>query len=145
MTLIKWSPFELYSLQDEMNRIFNAYFSRMPESGGKSAWNPVVDISESDEDIVVYAEIPGLSKDEVKISIQDNVLTLSGEKKKENEKKGKNYHRVERSYGFFERSFSLPSSIASEKVKASYKDGILTIVLPKTEEAKPKEIHIHVN
>jgi HSP20 family protein len=148
MTLVRWAPFrDLLNIQDEMNRMFNNAFARFPEKGEGSAmlWAPLVDIVETDDEITVVAEIPGMKKEDVKISIQDDVLTLKGEKKQEKESNQKNFQRVERSYGVFERSFSLPSSIQSDKVKASYKDGLLTIHLPKAEEAKPKEISISVN
>ncbi|HHS12499.1 MAG TPA: Hsp20/alpha crystallin family protein [bacterium] len=146
MTLIRWNPFQdLVSIQDEMNRMFDSYFARKPESGGMMIWNPVVDISENEEEITVSAEVPGIKKDDIKITIQDNVLTLSGEKTQEKEEKNKQFHRVERSFGSFQRSFSLPSSVSADKVKAKYKDGILMVVLPKSEESKPKEIQVAVS
>ena len=146
MTLVRWSPFRnLVSIQDEMNRMFNSYFGRLPEEEDQGMWYPAVDISESTDEITVKAEVPGMKKEDIKISIQDNILTLKGEKIKENEEKEKNYHRIERNYGVFERSFSLPVSIQMDKVKAKYQDGILMISLPKSEEAKPKEIDVAVN
>ena len=148
MTLVRWSPMgDLVSIQDEMNRLFNAFFARTPDrsKSGMLSWGPLVDISETEDAIEVMAEVPGMKKEDIKISIQDNVLTLKGEKKQEEkETRGKNFHRVERSYGFFERSFSLPVSLKTDKIKASYKEGILTITLPKSEEAKPKGISIFV-
>jgi len=147
MALIRWSPFrDLVSIQDEMNRLFNDYFSK-PLSEGKEGtilWNPTVDISETKDDVVVSAEFPGMKKEDIKISLQDNVLTLMGEKKQDKEEKNKNYHRIERSYGVFQRSFVLPATVQSDKVNANYKDGVLSITLPKAEEAKPKEIEISV-
>ena len=148
MSLIRWTPFkDLLTIQDEMNRLFHEYFTRAPEKmeGDNYPWIPVVDIFETEDEIKVVAEIPGIKKDDVKISLQDNVLTLKGEKKQEKEEKDKNFHRVERSYGSFQRSFSLPAAVQADKVKANYKDGILTITLPKVEEAKPKEIAITVS
>jgi len=130
-----------------MSRLFNAFFTRTSDrtEGRTLSWSPLVDISETDDKIKVTAEVPGMKKDDIKISIQDNVLTLKGEKKQEKEEKDKNSHRVERAYGAFERSFSLPASVQTDKVKASYKEGVLTISLPKPEEAKPKEIDISVS
>lgn len=146
MTLIRWNPFQdLVSIQDEMNRMFDSYFSRKPGGGEMMIWNPVVDISETEEEITVAAEVPGIKKEDIKITIQDNVLTLSGEKNEEKEEKNKQYHRVERSFGSFQRSFSLPSSVSADKIKAKYKDGILVVVLPKSEESKPKEIQVKVS
>ena len=146
MTIVRWAPFrDMLNIQDEMNRLFNAYFAQSPEKGEGMVWHPFVDISESDDAIMVTAEVPGMKKEDIKVSIQDNILTLSGEKKQEKEDKGKNYHRIERAFGVFERSFSLPVSVQSDKVKAVYKEGILTITLPKSEEAKPKEISVSVS
>ncbi len=145
---MRWSPVrDILNIQDEMSRLFNAFFTNTPDrtEGSTFSWGPLVDISETDDEIKVIAEVPGMKKEDIKISIQDNVLTLRGEKKQEKEEKDKNSHRVERAYGAFERSFSLPASVQTDKVKASYKEGVLTISLPKPEEAKPKEIDISVS
>lgn len=146
MTIVRWTPFrDMLGIQDEMNRLFNAYLEGSREGSEDAVlWAPLVDICETDEEITVTSEMPGMKKEDVKISVQDNVLTLKGEKKQEIDEKEKNFHRVERSYGVFERSFSLPSSVQTDKIKASYKDGVLTITLPKSEETKPKEIDIAV-
>jgi len=109
-----------------------------------SGWSPAVDIAEHENEYLVKVELPGVNKDDVKITLQEDVLTIRGEKKQEKETKGSNYHRVERSYGSFERSFSLPSTVKGENVDASYKDGILTVTMPKAEEAKPKQIDVKV-
>lgn len=103
---------------------------------------PAVDISESPQGLTVSAELPGLKKDEVKLTIEDGVLTLSGEKKFEEEKKGKDYHRVERRYGSFHRSFTLPTGIDADQAKARFEDGVLTVEIPKSEAAKPKHLTI---
>ena len=146
MSIVRWSPFrDMLGIQDEMNRLFNAYFSRSSDPEGKSlVWHPFVDIFETDDEIKVVAEVPGMNKEDIKVSIQDNVLTISGEKKQDVEDTSKNYHRIERAWGTFERSFSLPMAVKVDKVNAAYKDGILTITLPKSEEAKPKEIDVSV-
>jgi len=147
MAITRWKPFrDLVSIQDEMNRLFDDFFGRpitRPE-WTEPAWCPCVDVSETKDDVIINTEIPGMSKDDVKVSIQDNVLTLSGEKKQEKEEKDSNYHRLERSYGSFSRSFTLPTTVQPDKVKAAYKDGILRITLPKSEEVKPKQIPITV-
>ena len=137
----------MVNIQEEMNRLFNAYFSRSPErrEGKSLVLHPSVDICETEEEISVLVEIPGMKKEDIAVSIQDNVLTISGEKKQEEEKKDVNYHRVERMYGSFERSFSLPTAVQVDKIKASYKDGVLNVTLPKSEEAKPKEIDVSVS
>ena len=148
MTLIRWSPVRgMLGIQDDMNRLFNAFLSSVTEKTEKGAlmWNPLVDIAETDDEIVVTAEFPGMNKSDINITMQDNVLTLKGEKKQSGiENKEKNYHRLERSYGSFERSFSLPVTIKQDKIKAAFMDGILTIRLPKSAEAKPKEVPITV-
>jgi len=133
-------------MREDMDKLFDNFFSARPSRTGllEGAWQPSVDISETDDEIIVKAELPGLTHDDVNISLTDNVLTLKGEKKQEKEDKGENYHRVERSYGSFQRTFTLLSSVQSENTKATFKNGILTINIPKTEEAKPKEIKINV-
>jgi HSP20 family protein len=147
MAITRWRPFrDVISIQDEMNRLFDDFFGRpitRPE-WAEVAWCPCVDVSETKDDVIINTEIPGMSKDDVKVSVQDNILTLSGEKKQEKEEKDANYHRVERSYGSFSRSFTLPTTVQPDKVKAAYRDGILRITLPKSEEVKPKQIPITV-
>ncbi len=148
MSIVRWSPArELLGFQNEVNRVFDHFFGRDPleTSYRRSAWEPSVDIGESEEDFLVTADLPGLTKDDVKISYEDGVITLRGEKKQEKEEKGKNYHRVERSYGQFERSFRLPTRIDVGKIEAKFKDGVLQLRLPKVEEAKPKEIPIKIS
>ena len=146
MTIVRWSPLrDLVNMQSEMNRLFDDFYVQSSESSDQPAvWGPVVDISENDNEIMVIAELPGLQKEDVKINLQDNVLSLEGEKKQEAEEKGKCFHRVERGYGKFQRSFVLPASVKGNNVKANFKDGILVITLPKTDEAKPKQIDISV-
>jgi HSP20 family protein len=107
-------------------------------------WSPLVDISEDDKEYVVKAELPEMKKEEIKISVHDDVLSITGERKYEKEEKGKKYHRVERSYGSFMRSFTLPEDADGSKVHAEYKDGVLTVSLPKSEKAKPKSIEVKI-
>jgi HSP20 family protein len=148
MSIIRWSPLRgMSSLQEEMNRVFDEFFGRVPLRVEKEEgiWAPSVDVSENNNAITINAEIPGMSKDDIKINIQDNTITLKGEKIQEKEEKDANYHRVERNYGAFVRSFTLPTPVQSDKVKASYKNGVLKIVLSKSEEVKPKEIPIEIN
>ena len=147
MAITRWRPFrDVVSVQDEMNRLFGDFFDHRPTrvEWTEGAWNPSVDVTEDKDNVVIKAEMPGLNKDDVKISVQDNVLTLKGEKKQESEEKESDYHRVERSYGSFCRSFQLPTTVKTDKIKANYKDGVLSITLPKTEEVKPKEIPISI-
>jgi HSP20 family protein len=114
------------------------------EDSALSAWIPVVDIAEHDDQYVVKVELPGVNKEDVKITLESNILTIRGDKKQEKETKNENYHRIERSYGSFQRSFTLPTTVKNEKIDAVYKDGILSILLPKAEEAKPKRIEVKV-
>lgn len=130
-----------------MNRLFSEVLARSPigeEEISRGAWVPAVDIFETPESIVLKAELPGITKDDIFVEVKDNTLSLKGEKKFEKEVKEENYHRVERSYGSFQRAFTLPSTGQQDKVKAKFKDGILQIVLPKVEEAKPKQIKVEV-
>jgi HSP20 family protein len=148
MAITRWRPFrDVVSVQDEMNRLFEDIVGHRPARvhWTNGDWNPSVDVTEDKESVVVKAEMPGMKKDDVKISVQDNVLTLKGEKKQEKEEKESDYHRIERSYGSFCRSFELPTAVRTDKIKANYKDGVLSITLPKTEEVKPKEIPISID
>jgi HSP20 family protein len=148
MAIVRWEPFrDLLSLQERMNRMFNEqYRGASPDDdwalGG--SWAPAVDIYEQGHDIVLKAELPGVDPKDVDIRLENNVLTLRGQRKFENEVKKESYHRVERSYGSFSRSFTLPSVVDQGNIKADFKDGILKLVLPKREEAKPKQIEINV-
>ncbi len=134
---------------DSLDQLFERVFEDRWEpqwKGIASNWIPAVDVEETENEYLFKAEMPGMKKEDVKISLLDNVLTLTGEKRTEEKKtdKEKKYHRVERSYGAFQRSFALSSPIRAEKISASFKDGILEISVPKSEEAKPKEIDIDV-
>ncbi len=110
---------------------------------GGDGWAPAVDVSENENEILVKADLPGLRKEDITVSLNDGVLTIKGERKYEDEKKEKNYHRIERAYGVFERSFNVGNSVDAAKIKANYKDGVLDLVLPKTESAQPKQITIN--
>jgi HSP20 family protein len=133
--------------QRGFDRLFKEAFTPFFGEGEPSTrtWAPPVDIYENENDIVLKAELPGIDPKDVEVKVEDNTLYLKGERKFEKEVKDENYHRIERSYGSFARSFSLPNSINAEKVKAEFKDGLLTLTLPKREEAKPKTIKIDVS
>jgi len=148
MTLVKFNPnADLFRLQRSMNRVFDGFFGdRDYDDGGTQCdWMPAVDISESENEILIKADVPGMSKDDIKVIVHDNTLTLKGERRSETKEEKTNYYRVERTCGSFYRSFSLPSMVNSGKIKANYVNGVLEISLPKVEEAKPKEIAINVN
>jgi HSP20 family protein len=150
MTLVRWNPTrEMMRTRNEMHRLVNEFFRG--GNGGNGAegswsagtWTPAVDMYESDEALTLKAELPGFSKDDVQVEIKDNVLTLKGERKREHDVKEEQYHRVERVYGAFQRSFMLPALIDAGKAEATFKDGVLELKLPKAEEAKPKRIGIN--
>jgi HSP20 family protein len=148
MAIVRWEPFrDLMATQREFDRFFKEAFNPYFSEGGLSTrtWAPPVDIYETENDIVLKAELPGVDPKDVEVRVEDSTLYLKGERKFQKEVKDENYHRVERSYGSFARSFSLPNSINAEKVKAEYKDGLLTLTLPKREEAKPRTIKIDVS
>ena len=148
MALVRWRPNEdvfpgFFNLRSEINRMFDEFAGRQPSRDvEQSTWYPMVDISETEEQITLRAELPGMKKEDIHLSVENNTLTISGEKKAEREEKNEQYHRVERTYGRFTRSFTLPVTVDSEKVKASYANGVLTLALPKVEAAKPKQIAI---
>ena len=146
MALARWNPNrDMMSVRDEMSRVLNEAFGRgtTDESAWISgAWTPPVDIYETDEALVMKAELPGFSKDDISIEMKENTLVIKGERKHEDEVKEGNYHRMERSYGAFQRAFMLPMTVDQEKVKASYKDGILELRLPKVQAAQPKRIAV---
>jgi len=131
-------------LQDRMNRLFDDAGRAWPnnEPSATTTWSPAVDIFETESEIVVKAELPGMDRKDIGLNLEKNVLTLRGERGFEKETKDENYHRIERSYGAFSRSFSIPATVDEEKIRADYKDGVLKIVLPKKEQAKPKQIRI---
>ena len=148
MAIVRWEPFrDLVATQDRFNRLFNEALTPLFEGGGNGSqtWVPAVDIKENDQNIVIQAELAGIDPKDVEARVEDGTLYLKGERKFENETKEENYHRVERSYGSFMRAIALPNSVDADKAAADYKNGVLTLTLPKREEAKPKTIRIAVN
>jgi len=147
MAIVRWEPFrDLFTTQDRFNRLFNQTFSQAfgEDEGKLGAWAPAVDIYETDHNLVLNAELPGVDPKDVEVRVENNTLYLKGQRKFENEVKEENYHRIERSYGSFTRTFALPGSIDADKVAAEFKGGVLTLTMPKREEAKPKTIKIQV-
>jgi len=146
MTIVRWKdPIgELSSIHERMNRLFGEAFgpSPAPEEGWTRSWEPAVNIYESDDEIVVKAEVPGIERDRVGVEVKDGVLSLRGERKFEREVKEESYHRIERSYGSFQRSFTLPSSVDPDKVRATLRNGVLEVTLRKREQARPKQVRI---
>lgn len=142
--LNRFEPFRSTSgLESQVGRIFNELFDRSQESN-LTAWAPAVDIFENEHELVVKADLPDVKPEELDIRVENNILTIRGERKFEKKVDEKNYLRVERSYGSFARSFALANTVNSEAIKADYKDGVLTLTIPKREEAKPKQIKVSV-
>jgi len=143
MNVIRWDPYrDLTSFADRFNRAFGAPNRERDEEMSLGAWMPPVDISEEEDKIRLTAELPGVREDQVSIQMEGGVLTIRGERKFEDEKQGRNFHRVERAYGQFVRSFTLPNNVDREKIRASFSDGLLEIEIPKSEEARPRQIKI---
>lgn len=145
-SLERWEPFrELGDVRAEMNSLFDAFFGRPVRVGATDRiWAPVADLHETEDKLVVSAELPGVKEKEIRVTITGDLLTIRGERSEERDVKEEQYHRVERFFGKFERNIALPIPVQSDKVKASYRDGVLEIHLPKAEEVKPKEIKIDV-
>ncbi len=145
MAIIRWDPFrDLITLREKMNRLFEDAVTSRGEDKDliSSAWTPAVDIYENENELVLTAEVPGLEEKDVEIRIEDNTLSIKGERKFEKETKEENYHRIERSYGAFFRSFTLPNSIDQDKIQAEHENGILKITMPKRTELKPRKVKI---
>jgi HSP20 family protein len=149
MTLVRYEPLwgrhPFNQIQRRMNRLFEDFLQPEEEEGQIVNWAPRVDVTEHDDRYEVVVELPGLGKEEVKLELHNNILTISGEKKSESEKKERNLFVCERLFGSFRRSFQFPTQINQEKIDADFQNGVLTIKLPKVEEAKPKSIEIKVN
>ena len=147
-TTTRWNPFKEL---EEMEKRLSTYFNRPAlrtqvekEAMTVAEWSPLVDITEDDKENLIKADLPEVKKEDVKLTVQDGVMTISGERKYEKEEKGKKYHRVEREYGSFMRNFTLPEAADGSKVSAEYKEGVLRVHLPKSEKAKPKGIEVKV-
>ena len=144
-TLSRFEPFRgVITLQDQINRLFNEAFDRTSDEADLTTWAPAVDIYETAHELVVKADIPEIKPEELDIRVENNILTIRGERKFEKKVNEDNYLRVERSYGSFSRSFSLANTVNTEAIKADYKNGVLTLSIPKREEAKPKQIKVNV-
>jgi HSP20 family protein len=145
MGIVRYDPFrDLRSLQDEVNRLFSTNLTRSfgDEGIARGAWNPSVDIFENKDQIVLEAELPGMNREDFELTIEHNVITLRGERRFEKKDESDNYHRVERSYGSFTRSFTLPQSVTADNASAEYRNGVLRVTLPKREEIKARRIEI---
>jgi HSP20 family protein len=152
MALVRWDPSrELSSLQSEMNRLFQSFFDTPATSGGGAGnggtlrrWHPAMDLVETEDHFVLKADLPGVAEDDVKVELEDNVLTIAGERRHEEEAKSGGYYRLERATGVFSRSLTLPEGIDPEAVQASFDKGVLEVRIPKPEERKPRRVAISV-
>ncbi len=144
MTLTRYNPFA-FDHFDAPLRLFNDSANRLLSAETSRPWTPGVDIKETENDIVLHADVPGVEEKDLDIKVEDGTLTLKGERKFEQAKKDEGYHRIERSFGSFVRCFSLPESVDPEKAEAQYKNGVLTVTLPKKEVAKPRNIKVSIN
>jgi HSP20 family protein len=147
MSVMRWDPFrDLLSIQEEMNQLFNRAFGRSSgeagEGGTARMWAPALDITERKDAYLVTVEVPGVNQDDIDITLEDGLLTISGERKLTQESSDQQFHRVERRYGAFRRSITLPSQVRADAIEASFENGVLEVLLPKAEEAKPKKITV---
>jgi HSP20 family protein len=144
-TLSRWEPFSgAATLQQQLNRLFGNVLERSAEESNLTSWAPAVDIYETEHELVVKADLPEVDPKDLDIRVENNILTIRGERKFEKKVNEDNYLRVERAYGSFSRSFSLANTVNAEAIKADYQNGVLTLTIPKREEAKPKQIKVHV-
>jgi HSP20 family protein len=144
-TLTRWEPFRgVSTLQDQINRLFNETFEKTGDESSLTTWAPAVDIYETEHELVVKADLPDVDPKDLDIRVENNVLTIRGERKFEKKVNEENYLRVERSYGSFARSFTLANTVNADAIKAEYHNGVLTLTIPKREEAKPKQIKVNV-
>jgi HSP20 family protein len=146
MSMTRWEPFRgLNTLQEQVNRLFEDNFARGRSQAELASWAPAVDIYETENELVVKADLPDVTEKDIDVRVEDNTLTIRGERKFSNEVHEDNYLRVERAYGTFTRSFSLPNMVNAEAIKAEYRNGVLSVRMPKREESKPKQIKISVS
>ena len=143
MALVRWDPArELDTLQSDVNRLFDGFFGRSASPSSGRRWIPAMDLIETDDHLVLRADLPGLDREDIDIQVKDDVLTVAGERKTEQEEKGEGFHRVERAFGRFSRSLDLPRGIAADEVDATFDRGVLEVRIPKPEERKPTRIEI---
>lgn len=147
MTIVRWDPFRnMTTLQERINRIFDETANRVNyDEVSKCDWRPVVDIYDSENAIVINAELPGVTKENITLDVKENILTIKGERKIEEAVRNEHYYRQERCFGSFERAFTLPSAIDPARITANFKDGVLRVEIPKPDEKKPKQIRINVD
>jgi len=144
-SITRWDTYHgLGGLQEQVNRLFESTFPRRSDNSALTTWAPAVDIYETENELVVKADLPDVSEKDLDVRVENNMLTIRGERKFEKKVEEENYLRVERTYGTFSRSFSLPNTVNNEAIKADYKNGVLTVTLPKRAESKPKQVKVNV-
>src|SRR5579872_1347633 len=144
-SIMRWEPFRnLSGLQEQVNRLFEASFTNRPDNSAITTWAPAVDIYETENELVLKADLPDMNEKDLDVRVENNMLTIRGERKFEQKVNEDNYLRIERTYGSFSRSFSLPNTVNTEAIKADYKNGVLTVQLPKRAESKPKQVKVNV-
>lgn len=143
MALVRWQPREIFGIGRDMDRLFDGLWGD-GAAPREAVWRPSVDIAETDHDFVLTADLPGIAREDLDLTVVDGRLTIKGQRRRESDSKEGNVHRVERAYGTFTRAFDLPAAVDPETVAATYKDGVLTVTVPKAEEAKPKQIEVKV-
>ncbi len=144
MTLVRWMPRSMLGFQNDFDRLFNSFINMPEEETALAAFSPSVDIEEKEKEFRIIAELPGLNKEEIKINIKDNLLSISGEKKKGKKIEDENYHRTERIFGSFQRTFRLPEYADQDNIAAKYEDGILNVSIPKLKESISKNVEIKI-
>ena len=146
MALVRWQPRELFGIGRDMDRLFDGLWGHGDGAAPREAvWRPSVDIAETDHDFVLTADLPGIAREDLDLTVVDGRLTIKGQRRRESDSKEGNVHRVERAHGTFTRAFDLPAAIDPETVAATYKDGVLTVTVPKAEEARPRQIEVKVS
>lgn len=145
MSMIRWEPFdEMMSMRESMDRLFEDFFSRRPRTSGPLVWQPALEVYETDHEVVVKAELPGIDPKSVGVTVTAEGLTIKGEAKVEHEDKGRNYYRRELRYGAFQRTIALPNEVKSDETKATFRQGILEVKIPKAERVRPKTVSVAV-
>jgi HSP20 family protein len=145
MSMIRWEPFdEMMSMRESMDRLFEDFFSRRPRTSGPLVWQPALEVYETDHEVVVKAELPGIDPKSVGVTVTAEGLTIKGEAKAEHEDMGRNYYRRELRYGAFQRTIALPNEVKSDETKATFKQGILEVKIPKAERVRPKTVSVAV-
>ena len=147
MALVRWQPTALFDLRNDMNRVFDTFRSNGPTSEAPSLakWRPAVDIAENDNEYIINADLPGINREDLGVTVDDGRLTLRGERRQVSEENNESVHRVERVYGTFTRTFDLPGAVNADRIEATYRDGVLKVTVPKAEEAKPKQIEVKIS